>query len=342
MLRDVLTALTAWSVRPVPSPAPEVPVAAIATVVEVHGSAPLPVGTVMAVRADGVVAGAISGGCVEQQVVEVARSVAAGAPARRLRFAPDADLLVDSGLPCGGGIDVLVEAWRPSAGQAAFARAVLAGEPATLRSESGCDHGLVLREAQVRRRAVLIGAGLVAEAITELAGGLDWEVVIVDPREAFAARSATLPAARLLPQWPRAALAALSPLGPRDALLALSHHPALDDEALELGLATDAGFVGALGSRRTHAERIARLRDRGVSEAALARIVGPIGLDLGGWSPREVALSVVAELVAVGHGRDGGRLASRRGPIHAPPALGGLGEVPAATFGSQRAPEEIR
>lgn len=308
MLRHVLTTLDAWvaaSRR-----------AAIATVVQVHGSAPLPVGTLMAVRDDGVAAGAVSGGCVEQQVKDAARAVAAGAPARRLRFAPSTDPLLDSGLPCGGGIDVLVEPWTPSAAQAAFAAAVRDGRGAVLHSEAPEAAGLVLCAAEPARRLVLVGAGLVADAVGQLAAPLGWEVVVVDPREAFAARTA----AHVVPSWPAQALAVASPLGPRDALLALSHHPALDDEALAVALASDAGFIGALGSRRSHAERRARLRERGLTDAMLDRITGPVGLDLGGWTPAETALSIVAELTAVGHGRSGGRLHDRDGAIHGSPA----------------------
>ncbi len=342
MLHDVLTALRDWSA----APADSTPRAAIATIVQVHGSAPLPVGTVMAVRRDGTVAGAVSGGCVEQQVVEAGRDVAAGGASVRLRFAPSSDPLADTGLPCGGGIDVLVEAWGPSAAQQSFAETVLAGDAATLVSESTLQPGLVLVEAPERRRVVVVGAGLVADAVAELAGGLAWEVVVVDPREAFVARSAVGASgdgrSRVIAQWPAQALPALV-LGPADAVIAASHHPALDDEALALVLrAVDgAGFVGALGSRRSHAERLARLRDRGLAEAQLARLVGPVGLDLGGWTPREVALAVVAELVAVHHGRAGGRLASARGPIH---AVAGApdGPSPVATAGSLRSLEDAR
>lgn len=342
MLHDVLTALRDWSAPTAGSPARS----AFATVVQVHGSAPLPAGTLMAVREDGVVAGAVSGGCVEQQVVDAARKVAAGGPAVRLRFAPSTDPLVDTGLPCGGGIDVLVEAWGPSAAQRAFADAVLAGRAATLVSESTLERGLVLVEAAPRRRVVLIGAGLVADAVAELAGGLAWDVVVVDPREAFVARAGAAPGVAGEPggstivEWPAQALPSLA-LGRADALVALSHHPALDDEALAVALgATDGpGFIGALGSRRSHAERLSRLRERGLGEAALARIVGPVGLDLGGWTPREIALAVVAELVAVQHGRSGGRLATARGPIHAVPGAAD-GPTAAATPGSLRVPEE--
>lgn len=324
MLRDVVTELTRWTA--------DGRRAAIATVVQVHGSAPLPPGTVMAVRDDGATAGAVSGGCVEARVVEVARAVAGGGASRRLRFAPNADPVLDTALPCGGGIDVLVESWAPSTAQAAFARAVLDGEAAALQSEAAQALGETLVVVEAARQLVLVGAGLVATAVARLAAPLGWDVVVVDPREAFAARSglAAMPAraphgasgaepdggAKLVASWPAAALAARPPLGPRDALVALSHHPALDDEALLTALASDAGFVGALGSRRSHADRCARLRDRGVADDDLARVAAPIGLDLGGWTPAEVALSIVAELVAVGHGRTGGRLSDGDGAIH--------------------------
>ena len=317
MLRDVVFELDRWTA--------EGRRAAIATVVQVHGSAPSPVGTLMAVRDDGLTAGAVSGGCVETRVVDAAVAVAAGADPRRLRFAPHADPLLDTGLPCGGGIDVLVEAWAPSAAQRAFAAAVLRGDAAELRSEAAGHAAVVLCAAEPQRRLVLVGAGLLADAVARLASPLGWSTTILDPREAFAARGSSAVVAR----WPARALAADAvPLGRRDALLALSHHPALDDEALAWAVASEVGFIGALGSRRSHAERLARLRERGSSDAALARIVGPVGLDLGGWSPAETAVSIVGELLAARHGRSGGRLMAGDGAIHGPSAASASGVQP--------------
>ncbi|MEN0014433.1 MAG: XdhC family protein, partial [Solirubrobacteraceae bacterium] len=310
-LREVAPALVAWRA--------DGQRCALATVVRVYGRAPLPVGASLAVCEDGATAGAVSGGCVEQEVLRTARDVMAGGPPRRLTFAPDDDGVLGLGLPCGGGIDVWVQPWDADlrrADHGAFTAAVLADERAQFCTALE-DTGEVLElVVEPRGRLVLVGAGLVAGALCAIAPGLGWTPIIVDPREVIAAHAPTHDAARLLLTWPDEAVAGLGPLGPDDAVVVLSHQPALDDAALRVALTTGAGFIGALGSRRAHADRLARLRDHGLGDADLARVVGPVGLDLGGWSPDEIALSIAAELVAVRHGRAGGRLVDATGPIH--------------------------
>ncbi|MDO9357253.1 MAG: XdhC family protein, partial [Solirubrobacteraceae bacterium] len=320
---------------------------ALATVVEVHGRAPLPAGSCLAVAADGRTAGAVSGGCVEAEVVRAAQEVLAGGPARRLRFAPGGDELTGSALPCGGGIDVWVQRWsgedapgregsadradpagdpvsgpaREAIEQAAFSAAVRAERDAvlpirTLAWQRDALEKYVL-EASAPPTLALIGAGIVAGALCTQARALGWATTIVDPRVSIAAHAPISDARRLILKWPEEAFLELGPLGPADAVVALSHQPALDDAALRAALLGEAGFIGAIGSRRSHAERIARLRAGGCTERELARIVGPIGLDLGTSDPAEVAVSIVAELIAARNGRRGGRLSEGDGRIGA-------------------------
>lgn len=309
---------------------------ALCTVVAVHGRAPLPVGSSLAVSEDGRSAGAVSGGCVERRVIEVAQAVLRGAPARRLRFAPGGDPLGGSALPCGGGIDVWVQPWAaPGADEDtdAFAADVVRGADAAFGFLVGPveqrDHleptegiasagGPFALRVPAIGRLVLVGAGPVAGALCRLAPGLGMRGIVIDPREDIAAHAPIADASELLLSWPGDALDRLAPLGPSDALIALSHQPAIDDVALAAALRSGAGFVGAMGSRAAHAERLQRLAERGVSAAALAGLVGPVGLDLGGWSADEVALSIAAELVAVRNGRSGGRLVHGAGAIHGP------------------------
>ncbi len=238
-------------------------------------------------------------------------------------------------LPCGGGIDVWVQAWGAgslAAEQTAFAEATRQGEAARLRIPVGPIAAGYRREptegvanaggpfslgVPALGRLVLVGAGPIAGALCDLAPALGLRAIVIDPREAVAAHAPIHAASELLLCWPEEAIARLAPLGADDAVLALTHQPAIDDVALRAAVASGAGFVGALGSRRAHADRVARLRERGVGEQALARIVGPVGLDLGGWSAAETALSIAAELVAVRHGRAGGRLALGTGRLHA-------------------------
>ncbi|MEH3052948.1 MAG: XdhC family protein [Patulibacter minatonensis] len=335
-MRELISTLDRWqAARPDAR-------AALCTVVAIHGRAPLPLGASMLVSDDGATAGAVSGGCVERDVREAAmdllRAGTRGA-SRRLRFAPGGDGLTGAALPCGGGIDVWVQPWGwgdHAEAHAAFGAASRAGSPATWRFEVGefAIPGVALRVAleptagvanaggahtlssDPLGRLVLVGAGPLAGALCELAPTIGMRPIVVEPRDAVAAHAPTEAADELLLLWPEQALAQLGPMGERDAVLALSHHPAIDDVALRAAVVSGAGFVGALGSRTSHAERLERLRARGLGGQALARIVGPVGLDLGGWAPGEVALSIAAELVAARHGRTGGRLRDAEGSIH--------------------------
>ncbi|MFT4036222.1 MAG: XdhC family protein, partial [Patulibacter sp.] len=343
-LRELVAVLDGW--------AADGRVAALCTIVAVHGRAPLPLGASLAVAADGATAGAISGGCVEREVIDTAQQVLRGAAPRRLRFAAGSDPLTDAGLPCGGGIDVWVQRWLAADGAGAqgaeqrsaaareqeiFAAAVRSGDAATWRFAVGpvCEGQAVATEptaglpsaggrfaltVEAAGRLVLVGAGPVASALAALAPTFGLCAVIVEPRPAVAARIAIPAATDLVEAWPQEAFGALAPIAPQDAVIALSHQPAIDDATLRAALASGAGFVGALGSRASHAARVARLREWGIPDAALQRIVGPVGLDLGGWAPGEVALSIAAELVATRHGRTGGRLADGCGAIHGPAA----------------------
>lgn len=317
MNRAVLQTLAAWHA--------EGRACALATIVAVHRSAPLPAGTLMAVDAGGASVGAVSGGCVEHEVIAAAQQVAEGAPAHRLRFVPDADGLTGTGLPCGGGIDVWVEPWGSLPQQLLAAAAQTDGyATAATRLDDG---ERFTHRIEPRPRVVIVGAGPLAAALCAQLRVLGRRTDVVDPREAFTQRGPRPHADAWHATWPAEALAAIGPLGPPDALLAISHHPALDDEALSHALAGGAGFVGALGSRAAHAQRLERLRERGIPEHQLARIAAPLGLDLGGWTPAETALAIAAELVAVAGGRAGGRLSEGSAPrrIHPRPSVVGSG-----------------
>ena len=149
-------------------------------------------------------------------------------------------------------------------------------------------------------RLAVVGAVHIATFLARLADPLGFDVVVIDPRRAFV-EPERLPGARLLRQWPDEALNSLEP-DRRTAIVTLSHDPKIDDPALALAVASPAFYIGALGSRRTHARRVERLREAGVDETALARIRGPVGLDIGAGTPQEIALAIMAELVAARRG----------------------------------------
>lgn len=145
------------------------------------------------------------------------------------------------------------------------------------------------------QRLFIIGAVHLAQALAPAARLAGYQVTVIDPRAAFATPE-RFPDVTLVPEWPDEALAALRPDG-RSAIIALSHDPKLDDPALKAALATPAFYIGALGSRKSHATRRERLLADGVAEADFSRIHGPVGLDIGAVSPQEIALSILADMV---------------------------------------------
>ncbi len=165
-------------------------------------------------------------------------------------------------------------------------------------------------------RLVIVGAVELAGALASLAAAQGWRAFVVDPRPRFAAPERFPEAEEVVAAWPAAGIEQVGGLDPATAVAVLTHDPKVDDEALALALRSPAGYVGAIGARRTQAARRERLLARGLSEAELDRLAGPIGLDLGAATPAETALSIMAEIVAVRHGRAGGRLRDAAGRIH--------------------------
>lgn len=145
-------------------------------------------------------------------------------------------------------------------------------------------------------RLAIIGAVHIAQPLSAMARMAGYGVSVIDPREAFATRE-RFPDVDLVTTWPDAAMTALGP-DRRTAVVLVTHDPKLDDPALHIALRSDAFYVGALGSRKTHARRCDRLRAAGFDEAAIARVRGPVGLDIGAKSPAEIAVSILAEMTA--------------------------------------------
>ncbi len=174
-------------------------------------------------------------------------------------------------------------------------------------------------------RMVIFGAIDFSAALARAATEIGYRVTIVEARQAFAASGRFSTHAEVVVAWPDEYLAEAGPqLGSRDAILVFTHDPKFDEPALLGALSTSAGYIGALGSRRTHADREVRLRAAGADDAALARVSSPCGLDVGARTPAETAVAVLAEILALRAGRAGGRLAESSGPIHS-------GQLTAAT-----------
>jgi xanthine dehydrogenase accessory factor len=164
-------------------------------------------------------------------------------------------------------------------------------------------------------RLLILGAVDYAAALCRLARASGWRPFVCDPRSAFATEARFPEAEEVIEAWPQEAFAELG-IDRATYIAILTHDPKLDDAALRIALRSDAAYVGVMGSRRAQAKRGERLLEQGLSAAELARMSAPIGLDLGATSPEETALSIMAEVVAVRNGRDGGRLQTSAGRIH--------------------------
>jgi xanthine dehydrogenase accessory factor len=162
-------------------------------------------------------------------------------------------------------------------------------------------------------RLLIFGAVEYASHLAHFARATGWRPYVIDPRSQFATPERFPDAVEVVVAWPEEALRRLGGLDRATSVAVLTHDPKIDDEVLRLALAGDPAYIGAMGSRRAQAARRERLLEAGVDEAELQRISAPIGLDLGAVSAEEIALAVMAEVIAVRHGRDGGRLGHRRG-----------------------------
>ncbi|MFB7718575.1 XdhC family protein [Nocardia sp. NPDC056100] len=299
----------------------------LARLVDRDGPGARPLGAAMAVAADGTWCGSISGGCVEGSVLGAAREVLTDGVGRMLSMSPGDELAPwEAGPACGGELRILLTPAPPDPVHTAITSALEHDADLTIRIElrppyswsAATDSGGPIGSGPAytelltrRRRLVLAGATDLAASVTVFAESVHYSVVIVDPRPAHLESGAFSRSARLIRGWPGEWLTA-NPLRGYDALIAVSHDPRIDDGALRAALAGKAGFVAALGSRATHAQRIRRLS----GTVGLERLTGPVGLDLGGITLAETALSIVGELVAAGNGRTGGPLRRGTHPIH--------------------------
>lgn len=279
---------------------------ALATVVRTWGSAPRRVGSLLLVRDDGLFEGSVSGGCVEGAVIAAAQARINRDGGALLTFGVANETAWEVGLACGGEIAILVQAVCDSGFPPALlerlveTRAqgrplVLATDFATGRTVEG-QAGDFVHRFDPPLRLMLVGAVHISQALAPMARALGHEVLIVDPRGAFAA-GPRFAGFEVDSRWPDEALADWKP-DSASAVVTLTHDPKLDDVALAAALGSDAYYVASLGSRKTHASRLERLAAQGFGPEALGRIHGPAGLDIGAANPGEIALSVAAQMTA--------------------------------------------
>ena len=287
----------------------------LVTVTQTFGASPRPPGSLMAMRDDGIVVGSVSGGCIEDDLVARREEFAGSVPLLQ-SYGITADEARRFGLPCGGQLEVVIEATlsvarldelfgKIAAGEV-FARIVDLGtgqwryRPATPTDETlrngnefVCIHG-------PRWRLLIIGASEIARYLAEVAATLDFQVFVCDPREEY--RTAwRVAGATFVDGMPDDAVVAFK-ADPHTVIVTVSHDPKLDDMALLEALKTDAFYVGAVGSKKTSDERRKRLREFDLSAADVARLHGPAGLSIGSRTPPEIAIAILAELVAARNG----------------------------------------
>ena len=282
---------------------------ALATVVSTWGSAPRPRGSHLLVHEDGRFEGSVSGGCVEADIMAVAAEVIAGAPFALRRYGVADAAAWEVGLPCGGEIEVMVQpvsaqGFDPAlfdaiADARAEGRAVeVATDLTSGRSSFDPAPGTFVNRYEPPRRLLIVGAVQIAQVLAGVARELGIATVVIDPRGRFLTPE-RFPGVTLDDRWPDEAVAALRP-DAATAVVTLSHDPKIDDPALVAALRVGAGYVAALGSRKSHAARRARL-SADLTPDQIDRIEGPAGIDIGAIGPAEIALSIAAGMVRALH-----------------------------------------
>jgi xanthine dehydrogenase accessory factor len=318
-MREVLDELNQWT-----RDGEEI---AIATVVETWGSSPRPLGSKMLVTRSGKMAGSVSNGCIEGAVFEEAQKVLKSGEPKLAAFGVSDDVAFEVGLACGGHIEVFIQPLgKPHQELIAMLNR---DEPATLRTNlvtgeidaaRGTPPGTELARRDgdsfmepFRRPAhlVIIGAIHIAIPLHRLARLMGYRVTVIDARAKFATKERFPEADELIVAWPDEAMARLE-IDSSTYIVILTHDPKFDLPALRSVLRREAGYVGAIGSRKTNQKRFAALRKEGFTEDELAAVHGPIGLDLGSRGAEETALGILAEITAVRFGGSGAAMRELR------------------------------
>ena len=289
----------------------------LGTIVRTWGSAPRPIGALVVIRDDGQVVGSVSGGCVEDDLIEKvkARAVAADKP-QLMTYGVTNEDATRWGLPCGGTLQVVLEPVGEQSGLGGLLEVISSQQLVKRRLEMDSGRvtvepgrwsdalefdGKVLTTVHGPRwRLVLIGAGQLTHYLAEMAKMLDYHVTVVEPREEYVG-GWNVAGIALDRGMPDDVIAALN-LDGHSAVVALTHDPKIDDLALMEALKSAAFYVGAIGSKKNNDARRARLKEFDLSEGEIARLRGPVGLYIGSKTPPEIAVAILAEMTAVRHG----------------------------------------
>lgn len=303
--------------------------AALATVIKTWGSSPRPQGSHMAVSEDGHFCGSVSGGCVESTVIAESLEVIQTGQAKRLTYGVSDESAWEVGLACGGQIEVFIHnidwqaiapllenirqnktAWYTIAldhrGKLTPAEAPDPSRPSPILEATDQVETFTIA-AQPAPQLVIVGGVNIAQPLIELARTMNYLTILVDPRRSFATASRFPSVDRIINAWPQEAFEQIE-ITTSTAIAILSHDDKIDLPALQLGLSSPAFYIGALGSRKTQAARRQILSENGVDPQSLERLKGPIGLDLGGKSPAEIALAIIAEIISETHNSSSRRI----------------------------------
>jgi xanthine dehydrogenase accessory factor len=310
---------------------------AFAFVLKTWGSSPLPAGSMLAISDSGKFEGSLSGGCVENSVIEESAEVIRSGVPKRLSYGVSDDQAWDIGLPCGGFIEILIlKPNEPEFSQVlndttsftlmanlttgkigfctasrwfgALPRNNMLWEHAKELSKNGKSGSIVVEQIEYFVRPFtlpwhlfLVGAVHIAQLLSTIADTVGFNVTIIDPRHSYATK-ARFPSMNLLKKWPETALQELV-LDSQSAVVTLSHDAKIDDEALTVAINSPVFYIGALGSQKNHRKRIERLKNQGLDCAELKRIRGPVGLNIGSRTSNEIAISILSEIIATRNGK---------------------------------------
>jgi xanthine dehydrogenase accessory factor len=292
----------------------------LVTVTQTFGASPRPPGSLLAMRDDGILVGSVSGGCIEDDLI-LRRAEYQGRKPQLAVYGVSGDEARRFGLPCGGTLEVVIESEIDSSGLQDLLARITRGEVVARRVDLATGAWQLERASPAqectrderefvcvhgpRWRMLLIGASEIARYLAEMAATLDFQVFVCDPREEYRA-AWRVPGTAWMGGMPDDAVLAFRP-DAHTVILTVSHDPKLDDMALMEALKTDAFYVGAVGSQKTSTERRRRLAEFDVTAAQLARLRGPVGLPLRSRTPPEIAIAILADLIAA---RNGVRLQS--------------------------------
>ena len=303
---DILTPMSVWL--------KEKRKVALATVISTWGSAPRPVGGQMAIDSNGEIIGSVSGGCIEGAVINEGINSINDGKLRIKDYGISNDMAWEVGLACGGELKILIQ---PLNLEDKIVYSIVENiknrEPTKLiinclTGSRHIDNSIInqissydkIKEEFIhvidpKPRLFIVGAVHIAQALISLAKTADFEIILIDPREHFATKD-RFPNCKIINEWPDTALSNFI-LDKSTHLVTLTHDPKIDDPALIYTLKKDIGYIGSLGSKKTHNKRCERLIDIGFCQSDLSKIHGPIGLNIKAKTPAEIAISIMAEII---------------------------------------------